>query len=129
MVIETVSNICHWFQCPGLLRYLKKDPQLFGRSVLPPCLMMNPPAEEEEDFAQSNGNVDGKAGWWLEPLVWGPKWLIISFLLVTVFNHKWADIKYYQFDSRDHFGFGTWSTCCKLRVASCPLIFLTASLG
>ena len=86
--------------------------------------MMNPPAEEESEFAQTGDNVDGKGGWWLAPIVWGPKWLIICFLMVTVFNHKWADIKYYQFDSRDHFGFGTWSTCNKLSAASCPAIFL-----
>jgi len=58
------------------------------------------------------GNADIGAGeWQFAPVAWGSAWFILLALLISVFNCKWADIKYPVFDGRDHVGIGAWQVC------------------
>jgi len=93
-----------------LAPWMLKDPVLGGRSILPPCLMVNPPAAINTGSVQ-NANVDAKQEWVLEPFVWGPTWFVICGLLLVCFNCKWADFKYHEYDSRNHVGVGAWQVC------------------
>jgi len=91
--------------------WAKKDPVIGGRSILPPALMMSPPAETGFEEAQGKG---ASTSWALEPFVWGPKWFVVCMLLISIFNAKWADIKFEpRHDNRHHFGIGAYKTCSK----------------
>lgn len=66
-----------------------------------------------EDVTENRvGSADIGAGeWQTSPIAWGPAWFILLALLASVFNCKWADIKYPVFDERDHVGIGAWQVC------------------
>eukprot|EP00971_Amphidinium_carterae_P208241 4131921-Amphidinium_carterae.1 len=87
-----------------------EDPKVRGYSLLPPSLMVRPPAEEATAEAVVAGN-QAKEDWAWEPFVWGGTWFVLCGLLLVCFNAKWADFEYHKHDSRNHVGLGAWQVC------------------
>lgn len=100
--------------------YPNKLPAFFQRNPrwLPESLKIGAaedPAEVEE-AAEQTGNADfGLATMWAQaPAAWGLGWVVILMLLMAVPNAQWGNMKYLNFDEREHVGVGAWSACSKM---------------
>ncbi|CAK0888095.1 unnamed protein product [Prorocentrum cordatum] len=70
---------------------------------------------EKEGPAVAPGSADvrGTGQWQLAPAAYGVGWYVLLALAVALPNAKWADMKYAEFDSREHIGMG-YSTACSV---------------
>jgi len=103
-----------WFP-DKLPRALRQNP-----AFLPPTLV----AGKEEILRRQSFHKDSAAqhsstneteipvvAWWQSPLAWGSGWFILMMLVVAVPNCQWGNLKYPEFDGRDHMGIGAWEAC------------------
>merc|ERR1719183_81278 len=72
----------------------------------------------EEYASQSTGGTTGvsdadigKDNWQAAPVAWGGGFFVLFMLLVAMTNAKFGDIKFPEFDKRDHVGFSGWKAC------------------
>jgi len=90
---------------------LRSDPKW-----LPPSLRVEELPETDDQVASAEADNGAGSGpkakpWALAPVAWGTVWVIIIALMAALPNSQWANLKYLNFDERDHVGIGAWSMC------------------
>jgi sodium-dependent phosphate cotransporter len=105
---------------------LKKD-----FAWMPPSLRVEKVPEEETAGTTASSADLGAENWQAAPAAWGMGWFIVLALVVVCFNAKWADMKYVDWDGRNHYGISFNQVCSKafeadmawapvLNEAACP---------
>jgi len=88
---------------------MKRDPKF-----MPSTLCVERPAEEaggEEQAEAADADLGAATRWDLAPVAWGGIWFAILLMLLGVPNAQWSCMPRADFDPRDHWGIGAWSTC------------------
>merc|ERR1719498_1583048 len=91
---------------------LKQDPDWLINSLRVNKLAEEPAASAAPQSSSAAVSADlGKGTWRNAPAAWGIGWLILLARLATVFNAKWADMKYQSWDKRNHYGLARSQAC------------------